>query len=199
MITNYYIQKEFFDDSIQVVKDTIDIDNLSFDNLQEEADWCINHLNKALEIEYISNDNGDFLRPYRKTVVQTCPRKISYACQDLDWMDSDPAEEVIKHHYQPLVQRIAAELEALYNVPSSLEQASSVTTPQTNKDDFQELPQTPLGHRADSYSAILNCSLQDQQSLQQQDHQTFSQPVSRIAPLTADDEDLPISQPIQPH
>ncbi len=162
IITNYHIQKEFFDDSIQVVKDTIDIDNLSFDDLQEEADWCINHLNKALKIEYISDDNGDFSRLYRKTAAQTCPRKISCACQDLNWIDSDPAKEVIEHHYQPPVQRTAAKLEALYNVPSSPEQASSVTTPQTDKDDFQELPQTPLGHRADSHSAILNRSLQDQ-------------------------------------
>jgi len=84
IITNYHIQKEFFDDSIQVVKDTIDIDNLSFDDLQEEADQHMNHLNKALEIEYISNNDSDFSHLYRKTVAQTCPRKISYTCQDLN-------------------------------------------------------------------------------------------------------------------
>ena len=77
IITNYHIQKEFFDDSIQVVKDTIDIDNLSFDDLQEEADQHMNHLNKALEIEYISNTNSNFLCPYKKTYSTEASKKPS--------------------------------------------------------------------------------------------------------------------------
>jgi hypothetical protein len=74
IISNFHLRREFYNNSIESVKDTIDIDSISTKELQEEAKYRTEHLNKALEIEYISNTDSDFLRLYKKTKVQKHPR-----------------------------------------------------------------------------------------------------------------------------
>jgi hypothetical protein len=83
MISNFHLRRELYNDSIESVKDTIDIDGMSTKELQEEAKYRTEHLNKALEMEYISDTDGDFLRPYKKTKAQKLPRHPANTHQHL--------------------------------------------------------------------------------------------------------------------
>ena len=70
IISNFHLRKELYNNSIKAITDTIDIDSISTKELEEEAEYYTNNLAKALDIEYISNTDSDFLCLYKKTVEQ---------------------------------------------------------------------------------------------------------------------------------
>lgn len=169
MITSHNLQQELSNESILAVQETMDVTNMNAAELQEEETQRIEDLENSLKIEYISDDDGDLSKPYKRSPTNIRRRRPAGARQDLFWEDDDT--EVVQ---QSPRQRTAAEMDALYNVPSSPQLHN--TTPIQHEPELPQLPRSP------------SPCLQDQ---------TRSQPPLRIAALTEQDGDLPNSQPPQ--
>ena len=188
MISNFYLRREFYNNSAESVKDTIDIDSMNTKELYKEAKQYADHLAEVLKIEYISNSNRDFLYLFKKTKAQIYSKTLPNSYQFLSSRGS-------KYRNLPTVEQTEAELDALYTVSSSPSRAQSeeqdMLSQYNNSDDFQELPPTPLYISKHSpkqqYSTL---------SVNHDESVSALQLLPRIAPLREDNKDLPDSQPV---
>lgn len=188
MITSHNLQQELHNESILALQETMNVTNMTATDLQEEETQRIEDLEKSLKIEYISDDDGDFSNPYTRSPTYIHRRPPAGAHQDLFWENDDT--EVVEQSQQ---QRTAAEMDALYNVPSSPQ--SHNTTPIQHEPELPQLPRSSSPCLVRSSPFIPNRSSQRKESLPSLQDQTYSQPPPRIAALTEQDGDLLDPQP----
>lgn len=202
MITSHHLQEESYNESIIAVQETMDVTNMTATDLQEEATQRIDDLEKSLKAEYISDDDGDLSDIYERSPTHI-RRPPAGARQDLFWEDDDV--EVVQ---QTQYQHTAAEIDALYNVPSSPPQQSHNTTQIQHELDLPQPPQSPSPHQARSSPSIPDRPRQHKgssphipngfcQRKESSPRLQDPQPHLRIAALTEQDEDIQNSQPLQ--
>ena len=191
MITSYNLRQELHNESILAIQETMDVTNMNATDLQEEETQRLEDLEKSLKIEYISDDDGDLSNPYTRSPTHIRRRRPAGARQDLFWEDDDT--EVVQQSQR---QRTAAELDALYNVPSSSPQSHN-TTPIQHELELPQPPRSPSPCQVRSSPYIPNRSSQRKESLPSLQDQTRSQSPPRIATLTDQDQDFLSPQPPQ--